>query len=155
CSNKLRLMPNAGLYHFGILNSSVHMGWMRTVTGRLEMRYSYSVNIVYNNFPWPSPSNEQKEKIEKTAQAILNARARHPKISLAKMYTSMHLYPELLEAHEKNDKAVMEAYGFSKDMTEPEIVGELMKMYQALDAVKKQKKQATENKKKSSRKNEM
>ncbi|MBQ7590439.1 MAG: class I SAM-dependent DNA methyltransferase [Verrucomicrobia bacterium] len=155
CSNKLRLMPNAGLYHFGILNSSVHMGWMRTVTGRLEMRYSYSVNIVYNNFPWPSPSNEQKEKIEETAQAILDARAKHPKISLAKMYTSMHLYPELLEAHGKNDKAVMEAYGFSKDMTEPEIVSELMKMYQVLDAAEKQKKPAIENKKKSSRKNKM
>ena len=155
CSNKLRLMPNAGLYHFGILNSSVHMGWMRTVTGRLEMRYSYSVNIVYNNFPWPSPSNEQKEKIEKTAQAILNARARHPKISFARMYTSMHLYPELLEAHEKNDKAVMEAYGFSKDMTEPEIVAKLMKTYQSLDAAEKQKKQATENKKKSSSENKM
>ncbi len=131
------------------------MAWVRTVAGRLKSDYQYSAAIVYNNFPWPSPSDKQKEKIEKTAQAILDARTKYPKISLAKMYTSMYLYPELLKAHEENDKAVMEAYGFSKDMTEPEIVSELMKMYQVLDAAEKQKKQAIENKKKSSRKNKM
>lgn len=154
-SNKLLIVPDATIYYFGILTSNVHMAWVRTVAGRLKSDYQYSAAIVYNNFPWPSPSDKQKEKIEKTAQAILDARTKYPKISLAKMYTSMYLYPELLKAHEENDKAVMEAYGFSKDMTEPEIVSELMKMYQVLDAAEKQKKQAIENKKKSSRKNKM
>lgn len=133
CSNKLRLMPNASLFHFGILTSNVHMAWMRAVAGRLEMRYDYSINIVYNNFPWPTPTTEQKAKIEKTAQMILDARALYPDSSLADLYDELTMPPELRKAHQANDRAVMEAYGFwGKLNTESECVAELMKMYQKL-----------------------
>ena len=122
------------LYNFGILTSNVHMSWMRAVCGRLEMRYCYSNTVVYNNFPWPNPTKEQKEKIEKTAQMILKAREKYANSTLADMYgESMYLYPELLKAHQENDKAVMESYGFDwRKMTESECVAELMKMYQKL-----------------------
>ena len=134
CSNKLRLMPNAELYHFGILESNVHMAWMRAVCGRLEMRYDYSIKIVFNNFPWCNPTAEQKKKIEETAQAILDARALYSDCSLADLYgDDMWLYPELLKAHQANDRAVMQAYGFwGKLNTESACVAELMKMYQKL-----------------------
>jgi len=133
CSNKLRLMPNASLFHFGILTSNVHMAWMRAVAGRLEMRYDYSINIVYNNFPWCNPTPEQKAKIEKTAQMILDARAKYPDCSLADLYDELTMPPELRKAHQANDRAVMEAYGFwGKLNTESECVAELMKMYQRL-----------------------
>ncbi len=133
CSNKLRLMPNAELYHFGILESNVHMAWMRAVCGRLEMRYDYSIKIVYNNFPWCNPTAEQKKKIEETAQAILYARALYPDCSLADLYDEVAMPPELRKAHQANDRAVMQAYGFDvKTMTESACVAELMKMYQEL-----------------------
>ena len=132
CSNKLQLIPDASIYHFGVLTSNVHMAWMRAVAGRLEMRYDYSGTIVYNNFPWPTPTTEQKAKIEKTAQAILDARALYPDSSLADLYDELTMPPELRKAHQANDKAVMQAYGFNKDMTESEIVSQLMKMYQRL-----------------------
>lgn len=135
CSNKLRLMPSASLYHFGILNSSVHMAWMRAVCGRLEMRYDYSIKIVYNNFPWPHPTDSQREKIEGAAQAILDARENYPDATFADMYGNLILFPELLKAHRANDAAVMEAYGFPKDATESEIVARLFKMYQDLTKV--------------------
>ena len=128
------IIPDATIYDFGVLTSNVHMAWMRTVAGRLEMRYRYSNGIVYNTFPWPTPTKEQKEKIEKTAQAILDAREKYSNNSLADLYgETMYLYPELLKAHQENDKAVMEAYGFDwKKMTESECVAELMKMYQEI-----------------------
>lgn len=133
CSNKLRLMPSAELYHFGILESNVHMAWMRAVCGRLEMRYDYSIKIVYNNFPWPTPTDEQKKKIEETAQAILDARALYPDCSLADLYDEVTMPPELRKAHQQNDKAVMQAYGFwGKLNTESACVAELMKMYRQL-----------------------
>lgn len=134
CSNALMIIPNADIYHFGVLISNVHMAWMRAFTGRLEMRYQYSASVVYNNFPWCTPSAEQKKKIEQTAQAILDARALYPNCSLSDLYSSeMWLYPELLKAHQANDKAVMEAYGFwGKLNTETACVAELMKMYQSL-----------------------
>ena len=133
CSNKLRLMPNASLYEFGILTSNVHMAWMRVVCGRLEMRYDYSIKLVYNNFPWPTPTEAQKAKIAQTAQGILDARALYPDSSLADLYDDAVMPFELLKAHRANDKAVMEAYGFyGKGMTESQCVAELMKMYQAL-----------------------
>ena len=133
CSNKLRLMPNAELYHFGILESNVHMAWMRAVCGRLEMRYDYSIKIVYNNFPWCNPTAEQKKKIEEIAQAILDARALYPDCSLADLYDEVAMPPELRKAHQANDRAVMQAYGFDvKTMTESTCVAELMKMYQKL-----------------------
>ena len=117
---------------FGVMISNVHMAWMRTVAGRLEMRYSYSP-AVYNNFPWPTPTNAQKEKIEQTAQAILDARALYPDASLADLYDEVTMPPELRKAHQQNDKAVMQAYGFDiKTTTETSCVAELMKMYQRL-----------------------
>jgi len=132
-SDSVHLIPNATIYHFGILTSNVHMAWMRAVAGRLEMRYRYSKDIVYNNFPWCSPTAEQKAKIEQTAQAILDARAKYPDCSLADLYDELTMPPELRKAHQLNDKAVMQAYGFDyKTMTESECVAELMKMYQRL-----------------------
>lgn len=132
CSNKLRLMPNATIYYFSILTSNVHMAWMRSVTGRLKSDYSYSINIVYNNFPWPLPTDEQKATIEQTAQAILDARALYPESSLADLYDEVTMPPELRKAHQNNDRAVMKAYGFPTKMTESECVAELMKLYQKL-----------------------
>ena len=130
CSNRVRLMPNGSLYHFGVLNSNVHMAWMRTVCGRLEMRYVYSVNIVYNNFPWPTPTEKQKAAIEATAQGILNARDKFPESSLADLYDETTMPPELRRAHQANDRTVMAAYGFDvKAMTEAECVARLMEMY--------------------------
>ena len=132
CSNKVRLMPNATLYHFGVLTSNVHMAWMRTVCGRLKSDYDYSIKIVYNNFPWCAPTPEQKANIEKTAQAILDARAKYPDCSLADLYDETTMPPELRKAHQANDFAVMAAYGFNRKITESECVAELMKRYQAL-----------------------
>ena len=132
-SNKIQMMPNASLYHFGILISNVHMAWVRTVCGRLGMGYDYSIKIVYNNFPWPTPSEEQKKKISQTAQGILDARALYPNSSLADLYDPLTMPPELQKAHTANDKAVMQAYGFSiKDTSEADCVAALMKMYQEL-----------------------
>ena len=135
-SNAASFVPDATLYHFGVLTSNVHMAWMRAVCGRLEMRYRYSVNIVYNNFPWCDPTPEQKAKIEQTAQAILDARALYPDCSLADLYDEVTMPPELRKAHQANDKAVMQAYGFTKGSaaysSESACVAELMKMYQDL-----------------------
>ncbi|MBR2632233.1 MAG: class I SAM-dependent DNA methyltransferase [Lentisphaeria bacterium] len=132
CSNAVRLMPSATLYHFGILTSSVHMAWMRVVAGRLKSDYRYSKDIVYNNFPWCEQNDEQKAAIEKTAHGILDARALYPDCSLADLYDETTMPPELRKAHQANDKAVMKAYGYAPSMTEPEIVADLMKRYQEL-----------------------
>ena len=133
CSNAVLLMPKAGLYHLGILQSNVHMAWMRAVCGRLEMRYRYSKDVVYNNFPWPNPTDEQRTKIEQTAQAILDARALYPDSSLADLYDELTMPVELRRAHQDNDRAVMAAYGFPiKTMTESQCVAELFKLYQQL-----------------------
>ena len=131
-TNLVAIIPSATLYHFGILTSSVHMAWMRIVAGRLEMRYRYSKDIVYNNFPWCEPTDAQKAAIEKTAQAILDARALYPDCSLADLYDEATMPPELRKAHQANDKAVMKAYGYASSMSEPEIVADLMKRYQEL-----------------------
>ena len=132
-SNKLLIIPEATLYHFGVLISNVHMAWMRTVSGRLEMRYQYSGAVVYNNFPWCNPTDEQRAKIEQTAQAILDARALYPDCSLADLYDEVTMPSELRKAHQANDRAVMAAYGFDvKTMTESSCVAELMRMYQKL-----------------------
>ena len=125
-------MPNASLYHFGVLMSNVHMAWMRATCGRLEMRYSYSNTIVYNNFPWPNPTEEQKAKIERTAQAIMDIRAKYPNCTLADLYDDVTLLPELNTAHRENDAAVMAAYGFDIKMSESDCVAQLFKMYQEL-----------------------
>lgn len=132
CSDKVRLMPNGTLYHFGILESNVHMAWMRTICARLKSDYSYTVNNVYNNFPWPTPTDEQKEKIEQTAQGILDARALYPDSSLADLYDELTMPVELRKAHQENDRAVMQAYGFpvKSTFTESQCVAELFKLYQ-------------------------
>lgn len=131
--NKLFIIPDAEIYHFGVLTSNVHMAWMRTVAARLKSDYTYSKDIVYNNFPWPNPTVEQREKIEQTAQAILDARELYPDSSLADLYDEIAMPSELRKAHQQNDRAVMQAYGFSiKDTTEESCVAELMKLYQQL-----------------------
>ncbi len=134
CSNKLRLVPSATLFIFGVLESNVHMAWMRCVCGRLKSDYDYSIKIVYNNFPWPAPTEQQKAKIEQTAQAILDARALYPDSSLADLYDDLTMPPELRKAHQANDRAVMDAYGFTKGTaartSESACVAELMKLYQ-------------------------
>jgi len=136
-SDLVFIIPEASLYHFGILTSSVQNAWVRVACGRLKSDFRYSKDIVYNNFPWPDCSDEQKAKIEYTAQAIVDARERYPDASLADLYGNLILFPELMKAHCANDAAVMDAYGFRKDMTEPEIVAELFKLYQALTLNKK------------------
>ncbi len=134
-SDALFLVPNATLYHFGVLTSNVHNAWMRTVCGRMKSDYRYAKDIVYNNFPWPTPTAEQKAKIEQTAQEILDARALYPDCSLADLYDEVTMPPELRKAHQANDRAVMQAYGFDvKTTTESSCVAELMKLYQALTA---------------------
>jgi hypothetical protein len=137
---KLYIISDADLYLFGVMTSNVHNAWTRTVCGRLEMRYSYSIFIVYNNFPWCNPTDSQKAKIEQTAQAILDARAKYPDSSLADLYDETTMPPDLRKAHKENDKAVMAAYGFDPKMSETEIVAELFKMYEKL-AKKKQVRQ--------------
>lgn len=131
-TNAVLIIPSATLYHFGILESNVHMAWMRAVCGRLEMRYRYSKDIVYNNFPWPTPSPELREKIEQAAQAILDARALYPDSSLADLYDPTLMPKELLQAHRQNDRLVMQAYGFSPKMTESECVAALFRLYTTL-----------------------
>ncbi len=127
------VLPNADLYDFGILESDVHMAWTRAICGRLGNNYRYSIKVVYNNFPWCNPTEEQKERIKQTAQMILDAREKYADCSFAQMYgDKFTFFTELLKAHQENDRAVMAAYGFSTKMTESECVAELMKMYQEL-----------------------
>ena len=135
-SNLVLIVPNATLYHFGVLESNIHMAWMRAVCGRLKSDYRYSANIVYNNFPWPDATDAQKAKIEQTAQGILDARALYPDSSLADLYDELTMPPELRKAHQKNDQAVLAAYGIKKGdaaySSESACVAELMRRYQAL-----------------------
>ena len=135
--DKLFMLPSISSYNFGILTSNVHMAWMRAVCGRLKSDYSYSNTIVYNNFPWPTPSAEQQSKIEQTAQAILDARALYPDSSLADLYDELAMPPELRKAHQANDRAVMAAYGFSTKMTESECVAALFNLYSELTKAKR------------------
>lgn len=136
-SDAVQIVPEATLYEFGILTSNVHMAWMRAVCGRLKSDYRYSKDIVYNNFPWCNPTDAQRQKIEHTAQAILDARSKYPESSLADLYgETMYLFSDLLEAHRANDRAVMQAYGFPAKMTESECVAELFKLYEGLTGKK-------------------
>ena len=130
-TDRVQIIPDADLYEFGIIISNVHMAWMRTTCMRLKSDYSYSKDVVYNNFPWPEPTEEQRTKIEQTAKDILDARTLYPNSTLADLYDELLMPPELRKAHQENDKAVMRAYGFSiKEMTETSCVAELMKLYQ-------------------------
>lgn len=132
CADSVHMVLNATIYDLGILESNVHMSWVRAFAGRLKSDYRYSKDVVYNNFPWPHPTKEQKEKIEKTAQMILDARAKYPSSSLADLYDELTMPKELRTAHQLNDKAVMEAYNFGIRTTESECVSKLMEMYQEL-----------------------
>lgn len=129
CSDAVFLIPNADVYEFGVLHSSSHMGWMRAVAGRLKSDYRYSVDIVYNAFVWPEPTKVQRTKIEKTAQAILDARKLYPDSSFADLYDERAMPPELRKAHRENDQAVLKAYGLPPDATEEAIVVHLMGLY--------------------------
>lgn len=132
-SNLVTVIPNANLYDFGVITSNMFMGWMRAIGGRLKSDYRITKNNVYNNFPWPTPTDQQRSKIEKTAQAILDARAKYPDNSLADLYDELTMPPELRKAHQANDRAVMEAYGLSvKGTTESDAVAHLFKMYEKL-----------------------
>ena len=131
-SDSANQIPEATLFHFGVLTSNVHMAWMRAVCGRLKSDYRYGKETVYNGFPWPNPTDEQKMLIEKTAQGILDARAKFPDSTLADLYDELTMPPDLRHAHQENDRAVMSAYGFPVKMTESECVAELFKMYQKL-----------------------
>ena len=133
-NDAVQIIPGASLYHFGILTSNVHMAWVRAVCGRIKSDYRYSKDIVYNNFPWPTPTEQQEQKIEQTAQAVLDARSLYPDCSLADLYDELTMPPELRKAHHQNDIAVMQAYGFTKGSeaykSEAACVAELMKRYQ-------------------------
>ncbi|MBE6324679.1 MAG: class I SAM-dependent DNA methyltransferase [Bacteroidales bacterium] len=132
-ADSLSIIPDATLYHFGVLTSNVHMAWMRVVCGRLKSDYRYSGSVVYNNFPWCQPTEEQKARIEATAQAILDARAKYPDCSLADLYDEVTMPPELRRAHQENDRAVMLAYGFTPGkISESECVAKLFERYQEL-----------------------
>ena len=133
CSDKVRILADGTLYHLGVLESNVHMSWMRAICCRLKSDYSYTVNDVYNNFPWPNPTEEQKAKIEATAQGILDARALYPDCSLADLYDEVTMPVELRRAHQANDRAVMNAYGLPVGTTtESDCVAHLLKLYQEL-----------------------
>ena len=131
-TTQVQIIPNATLYHFGVLTSSIHMAWMRTVAGRLEMRYRYSKEIVYNTFPWCNPTEKQKAKIEATAQQILDVRSKYPECSFAVLYDETTMPADLRKAHKENDRAVMAAYGFDPKMSEAKIVADLFRMYEKL-----------------------
>ena len=124
----MRLIPNATLYHFGVLTSDVHNAWTRVVCGRLKSDYRYSKDIVYNNFPWPERSvsdAKASDEIAATAQGILDAREKYPDSSLADLYDPLTMPDELRKAHRANDLAVRAAYGFPKDLPESEVVARL------------------------------
>lgn len=133
-SDAVQIIPSATLYHFGVLESNVHMAWMRAVCGRLKSDYRYSKDIVYNNFPWPDATDEQCAEIAQAAQRILDARQLYPDSSLADLYDPALMPHELLKAHRDNDRLVMRLYGFPTSMTETECVAQLIKMY---DKIKK------------------
>ena len=123
------IMPNATLFHFGILQSNVHMAWMRAFAGRLEMRYRYSANIIYNNFPWPNVTDEQVKRISSAANQVLLARNNHKEATLADLYDDNIMPKDLLIAHRNLNKLVMNAYGFSNNIQEEDCVAELIKFY--------------------------
>ena len=131
CGDSILIVPEATMYLFGILMSSVHMAWMKPICGRLEIDFMYSPSI-YNNFPFPNLTDKQKSRIESTAQKILDVRSKYPDSSLADLYDPQNMPSDLRKAHNENDRAVLDAYGFSKNISESEIVSRLFEMYQNL-----------------------
>lgn len=147
------IVPNASLYIFGVLSSSVHNAWTRCVGGRMKSDYQYSTSVVYNNFIWSEATDLQKEEISKTAQAILDARASHPECSLATLYDSNSMPDDLLKAHKANDKAVLSLYGLPADASEEEIVSHLMQLYkEKVDALNAASVSTEQKKRKANRK---
>jgi hypothetical protein len=134
-SNKLRLLPHCSLFHFGVLMSAMHMAWTRYTCGRLKSDYQYSINIVYNNLPWPSPTDKQRATIEAAAQAVLDARAEHPGASLADLYDPLTMPPDMVKAHQKLDAAVDAAYGYKGAATDAARVAFLFGLYQQLTSL--------------------
>ena len=134
-SNKVRIFPNATLYHFGILTSSMHMAWMRSVTGRLKSDYQYSITIVYNNFPWPDVTDKQRQAIEAAAQTVLDARTLFPSATLADLYDPLAMPPELSKAHQALDRVVDTAYGKTRFASEAERVAFLFERYRQLTSL--------------------
>ena len=132
-SDAVQIVPNATVFHFGVLTSNVHMAWMRAVCGRLEMRYRYSKEIVYNTFPWPEPTESQKRRIEETAQGILDVREKYADTPMSTLYDRTLMPNDLYKAHKANDKAVMQAYGMPiKETDEAACVAWLMRLYQKM-----------------------
>ena len=132
-SNLVKIVPDASLYHFGVLESEMHMTWMRSVAGRLESRYRYSKDIVYNNFPWPEkPTDAQKKAVEDAAQAVLDVRKKYPTATLADLYDPNTMPADLLKAHKALDKAVDACYGVKGFKTEPERLEFLFERYKQL-----------------------
>ena len=147
CSNACRLIPNATLYHFSVLSSSVHMVWIKMVAGRLKMDYRYSTELVYNNFPWPQELSAQRRRtLAKAAQAILDARAQSPDQSLAQLYDPKKMPPSLRKAHQYNDRLVLKAYGFDPTWSQEQIFAALFKLYAKLIAAEKQRLISAESK---------
>jgi hypothetical protein len=135
-SNLAFAVPNATLYHFGMLNSTMHNAWMRAVCGRLESRYRYSNTIVYNNYPWPKPTKAHMAAIEAAGQAVLDARAKHTGKSLAWLYNPETMPKNLQAAHDLVDEAVDEAYGYEKGNDDTSRVAYLFELYEKLTTVK-------------------
>jgi hypothetical protein len=128
-SDAATILPDATMYDFGILNSQFHNAWMRTVAGRLKSDYRYSNTIVYNNFIWPEPTPEQRQRIEDAAQAILDTRAKYPESTLADLYDPLTMPPDLVKAHKALDREVEKAYGVNFKGDEQKIVAHLFELY--------------------------
>ena len=142
-------MSNISGYHFGVLESSIHMDWVRMVSGRMKSDYSYSIEIVYNNFPWPKVTDKQREAIELTAQKIIEARNNHPNSTLRQLYTPSLMPADLRAAHKANDRAVLAAYasmGITSGMSSEEIAVTLLRESVRLAKIAKKKIKASKRK---------
>ena len=137
-NNSCLFLEDATLHHFGVLSSAVHMAWVKVVCGRLESRYRYSNKLVYNNFPWPNPTPEQRERVEEKAQAVLDARTPHlsPRgmSTLADLYDPLSMPPELVKAHTELDRAVEKCYRPEAFRSDRERVEHLFRLYEKLTA---------------------
>lgn len=129
CSDLVFLIPDASLYHFGILQSQFHNAWMRVVAGRLKSDYRYSGGIVYNNYLWSDPSDEQRRAVEEAAQAVLDIRSCYPDATLADLYDPDKMPQDLLSAHKVLDVAVEASYGMDFQGDEEKIVAHLFNLY--------------------------
>jgi hypothetical protein len=134
-SNKLRIITHATPYHFGVLTSTMHMAWMRCVSGRLKSDYQYSVHIVYNNFPWPDAADDKHAAVMRAADGVLDARKAHPGASLSDLYDPDSMPSDLQDAHRALDKAVDAAYGYRGSKDDASRVAFLFALYAQLTAL--------------------